>query len=476
MATDFLRTAVQRGPATQDTASGPPTPSRAWPAFVAVAVGVVAGGYLPQVVTPFIRRDDWPYLLPTRVPGSFDIYARNLAEGRWLNYLWWLVVGQHESPSVASVVYALAYAFFVVGFTRLFDLRGRLATGLLALAVFASPLWERLVYWPATLTPSVIVAALAVWTLPRAAVARRGLVAWLVLVTVLCVLTYPPVAPILLVAALVRVRDRPWRTTLGAGVAFVAGYAVGILSIYALNWIAFRHFGIQIAAWRHPNAAHNLHDLAVNARRYLSDVRSLARALGWGALGAGTVVGIGALVDRTTRAAWLRILTGLVLVVALDGAQTLLTGVATNPRGLLWGWLFAVVPAGLLVSGVRWGRWVGTITLVALAVSGLLQWRSDVAAHQQTRREYAAIVDAVVARQQAERHDVVLYQDHSLRGTLRGDTVAGTVEAMLYEYGGVASHWCSKVQCAHLPPARGGSVLPLGPAIVVVLPPPPSWL
>ncbi|WP_076262981.1 hypothetical protein [Intrasporangium flavum] len=487
MATDSVRTRRLRGDADQqpdadrpdvgpgaDAAERPPL----WVPVLAVALGVLASGYVAQVVTPFIRRDDWPYLLPDHAPGGSDVLHKNLTEGRWLNYVWWLVVGQHEAPVVASVLYAVAYACFVVGFARLFDVRGRLAAGLLTLAVFASPLWERLVYWPGTLTPSVIVAALSVWTLPRASTSRVRLGTWVAITTILCVLTYPPIAPVLLIAALVHLRTRSWRTTIAVCVVWLVAYGVGILIIYTLNWIAFSHFGIRIAAWRHPNTAHSLHALRVNAHRYLSDLQSLAKALGWATLAVGVVPGAVALIDRRTRGPWLRILAGFVVAVGLGGVQTLATGVTTNPRGLLWGWLLAVVPAALLLSSATWTRWVGTVALVALSVVGLLQWRADVAAHQQTRREYAAIVDAAVAAQQRTGiRDVVLYQDPAQRKTAVGGITAGTIQMMLYEYGGIVTHWCATAQCAELKAASGsGPVLPINGAIGVIVPRPASWL
>jgi hypothetical protein len=479
---DSVQVRRMRDDPTDDPASGLGTPASdrapAWAAVLAVVAGVLVSGYVAQVVTPFIRRDDWPYLLPEHIPGGSGVWQKNLTEGRWLNYVWWLVVGQHEMPVVASVLYAVAYGAFVVGFVRLFDVRGRAAAALLALAVFASPLWERLVYWPATLTPSAVVAALAVWTLPRASVGRGRLVVWGFVATVLSVLTYPPLAPVVLVAALVHLRRRPWRTTLAACALFVVVYGIGILTIYTLNWIAFRHFGVRISAWRHPNAAHSLHALVVNAHRYLVDLKGLAKALGPPSLVLGAVAGIVALLDPRTRGAWLRVLTGLVLVIALGGAQTLVTGVTTNPRGLLWGWLLAVVPAGLLLSSVRWPRRVGLVLLVALSVAGLVQWRSDVSAHQQTRREYAAIVDAVVAAQQRTGlRDVVLYQNPAQRRTAAGGITVGTVQMMLYEYAGVVTHWCAGSQCSELAARVGsGPVVQVGDAIGVVVPRPATWL
>jgi hypothetical protein len=47
------------------------------------------------------------------------------------------------------------------------------------------------------------------------------------LVTVLAVLTYPPVGGLLLIAALVHLRDRPWREVLLVVATFLAGFGIG---------------------------------------------------------------------------------------------------------------------------------------------------------------------------------------------------------------------------------------------------------
>ena len=52
-------------------------------------------GVLAQLVSPFVRRDDWPFLLPRHAPGANDPIDKARQEGRWLSYGWWWLVGQH---------------------------------------------------------------------------------------------------------------------------------------------------------------------------------------------------------------------------------------------------------------------------------------------------------------------------------------------------------------------------------------------
>ena len=197
--------------------------SRASVAVAFVAVVVLASGVLAQLVGPFIRRDDWPFLLPAGTPGAADPIAKVEEEGRWVGYAWWFLVGQHGTPTTAVVV------FFAVPPLR----RGSVAAVPGHRAGHRGPPRRGpprvTALGPAHLLAglarpaSAVVAAVGVWTLPWAARRRRGLAVWVVLVGVLAVLTYPPVGGLLLIAAAVHLRDRPWKDVL----FLVGGFLVG---------------------------------------------------------------------------------------------------------------------------------------------------------------------------------------------------------------------------------------------------------
>ena len=246
-----------------------------------VAFVVTTTGVLAQVGSPFVRRDDWPFLLPRHAAGAVDPVDKVRQEGRWLSYGWWWLVGQHGTPVTAVVVLFVAYAVFVVGLWRLFAIAGVLPGALLGAALLVSPMWVRLIYWPGTLSPAFIVAAVGVWVLPWAAGRRGGLVSWLVVVTVLAVLTYPPVGGVLVIAAAVHLRRRPWVEVLLMCGTFVAGFAVGVFLSFLLNWMVFGHFGVAIAGWRDLHALRSPHDLLVNGHRYAGQVVRLVAALRW---------------------------------------------------------------------------------------------------------------------------------------------------------------------------------------------------
>ncbi len=478
----------------------PPTagPRYVVPVVIAVALLVTEG--LTQAVTPFIRTDDWPFLVPEHTPGIGSVVAHDLTEGRWLNSLWWHLVGQYGTPTTASLTYIAGYAVLVAGLWRVLHRAGirptPLLDALLGLALFASAVWVQLLYWPGTLTPSVIVGALAAWSLPWAARSRLGLGAWLLLMEVAAVLTYPPVGVVLVLFAVVLLRDAPWRRILALLGGWVVAFGIGVAVAYTLNWFAFGTFGLKVAAWRQPNPLTSVHALHVNASRYLRTALSLWSAQWWAAVAAAVAIGAGWR-DPAVRPRLQRLLVGFAVVAGMEAAQTLATGIVTDPRGQLWTWLVALLPIALLLAGPRVlhlrlpGRRavpvsaIATGTLVTLAVGGTLAWRADIGEHQATRAEYAAIAAAATrVRPDGTHPTVVIYQDPRSRATGPGGVAAGLLHfAVRQDQDGRMPGWCSRIECreigarvAHRSVVDLGRVGGLPDVVAAVVPAPPTWL
>ena len=62
-----------------------PTPRRRLLVPLVLAAAFVVTQGFAQAVTPFIRQDDWAFLLPEGSPGAVPPAYYNLSEGRWLN-------------------------------------------------------------------------------------------------------------------------------------------------------------------------------------------------------------------------------------------------------------------------------------------------------------------------------------------------------------------------------------------------------
>jgi len=476
-------------------------------AVAVIAIAFLVTGGVAQAVTPFIRQDDWAFLLPEGSPGAVPPSYYNVSEGRWLNSGWWWLVGQHGTVTTAALTYAAGYAVLVAGMWRVLHragVRPRPAVdALLGVALFASSVWVQLLYWPGALTPSVLVAAGAVWLLPRAARSTRWLAPWLVLSGIASVLTYPPVALVLLVLAVVSLRNAPWRRVLLVIAGWAVGFAAGVAVAYALNWVFNGHFGIEVAAWRGANPLTSIDALGVNVGRWLSTVGSLWAAQWWVAI-VGIVAAAVGWRDSVVRPRMQRLLLSLGVACGVGAAQTLATGLVTEARGQLWTWFVAVLAVALLLvdpdppagaqagaqggsaptrrNGVPPTARIATTLLVVVAVCGVMAWRADIGRHQDTRRQYAAIAEAATAQaNRATPRTVVVYQDPEYKDTRSGRLMASTLfMAVRLEQDGRVPRWCIGAECREIATHAGsGPVVNLEslPGLVgIVVPTPPGWI
>jgi hypothetical protein len=488
----------------------PSAPPRRYLVPVTLAVAFLVTRGIAQAVTPFIRQDDWPFLLPDGTKGVLPPAYYNSSEGRWLNTLWWQVVGQHGTPTTAAITYAVGYVALVAGVWRVLHLSGirprPVADVLLGVALFASCVWVQLVYWPGALTPSVLVGAAAIWLLPGAARSRVRLGLWLLVAESAAVMTYPPVGVVLLVVAVVHLRDAPWRRVLGLIAAWIAAFVIGVGISYTLNLALNGHFGLDFPAWRQSNPLTSLYAFTTNAGRWLSATGAMWATQWWVA-----AVGVVAIVlgwrDRAVRPRLQRLLVALAVACGLDAAQTLATGIVTEARGQLWTWLFAVLPAALLLldrdserhrsdeapsapddaPGIRrlTVEHVATALLAVLAVAGVLSWRADIGAHQATRMQFAAIAERATAHAPSTTMaPIVMWQDPALRNSRDGRLIASTmVMAVRQQTGGILPRMCRGQECIDLSQlAASGPIVRLdrpggfSHVIAIIIPPPPGWV
>ena len=448
--------------------------------LAAIALAIVVTGVYLQLTHPFIRHDDWPYTLRRSEPGGQDIFARNRYEGRWLNWLYWYFLGKRTSIVVASAIFFTSYAAYVWAMVRLLALTRAVHVFLVTFALMVSAIWIRLIYWPGTLSASMIVAAVAVWTLPLVQRHRLLLAAWMLVFTASAVLTYPPVAALLLFAVAVSEAGARIRRLLALGVGFVASYGFGVLLVYTFNWLAFGQFGVTISAWRQPNPLRSWADLTENVGRYGAQVAALSLLVGVAGLVGLTCI-VWSIADPLTRRAGIIVLAATVIVVALEGGLTVVSGVITGTRASLWAWPAITIPAALLLKGIRWSRVAGVVALVAISVVGTVTWRTDLGQHQASRIQYDALIDkvATVAAEHPERR-VVKWMEPAWRKTAQGNMTAVVVTQMMSDQHGIYPQWCTPSECdrisgvAHANPRQ--DVLQVGDLIVVRIPRQPKWL
>lgn len=360
------------------------------PRLLPVALGlvliVVASRASAQILHPFLEHDDWNAILPADPARIVSMHARLLTDGRWLNYGWWRVIGVHLTPVTASVLFHLAYLAFVGRFAY------RLAPGWLGLlaaaGLFVSPMISQTTYWPAVLAPSIVILALAVWTLPLCRHEVRRFAVWLLVFTALAVLAYPPVALVIFLALIVEEIDKSVRQLAVTAVIFTGCYVVSLVGVFTLNWLKFDHFGVVVGAWRDPNPVHGFEDVVENVGRYGEQWRATFEIATVPVL-VGAAALIVCLVHPRTRHNGTVFGLALVVVGGLEAASTIVGGYGTPFRASAWVWIAIVVPIVWVArSSVRGLREAAVVGLVVTSVWGAVYWAAAVQDHQTRLDEY----------------------------------------------------------------------------------------
>lgn len=368
------------------------------PAAVGVVVALVATSAYLQIVHPYLAQDDWDTLLPVDKVQLDVMRYRLLAEGRWLNFAWWRTAGQLLTPVTAVVIYFAAHAAFALRLAR------KLAVGwssaLVAAALFVSPMVALLAAWPAVQTPSMVVLAVSTWTLPLCRHRFRPLLVWMVLSTILAMLTYQPVSLVLLVVLVLEELHRTPRHLVLVGIAFCAAWVASVLVMFTLNWFGFGVFGLRVQAWRQPNPLHDVGDLVVNLGRTGSHFRDVGQQLALP-----VILGLLALVvglwTRALRKRGVVLLLTVVVAAGLESSGTLVGGIIVAFRSSMWVWVSLVVAVSLLAKLPR-RRWrlASAVALAAIAACGAVyghvlvgQRQTQLAAYDGVDQQVAGLLE-----------------------------------------------------------------------------------
>lgn len=367
-----------------------------------------------QVWHPFIEHDDWDAILPVEPARRGVAHQRLLWEGRPLNYAWWLVGGHALTTVTAALLYELSYLAFVV------RVAWRWAPGWLSLpvvvALFGSPMIAETLFWPATLGVSMVILAIAAWTLPLCSGRRNLTAGWIVVMTGAAFLAYPPACLLIFVLLVVELIDARFRHLVAATVLFGVSYVAAALSVFAMNLYVFGKFGLEVRAWRKPNPLRDFHSLEVNARRYWLQLDRLVTLTT-----IPFVIGVCALVAciamPTLRQRGARLALALVIFLGVEGGTTLLTGVNTAYRGSPWVWPVLIVPL-IWIARARPRlhpgavRAVAVLALVVVGVWGIRYWRVAIDYNQHRLALYDKVETKLAkATQQFPSDFVVIYGD-----------------------------------------------------------------
>lgn len=359
-------------------------------AVLGVLLAILTSTAFRQLTHPFLSHDDWDTILPATPWRSELLYERQLAEGRWLNYVWWRTAGPLLTPVTATLLYFGAYAAFVVRLAR--SITAGWWGMLVAAALFVSPMVAEAAYWPAILGPSMVVLAASTWLLPLCRHRVPRLLIWMSVSTLLAMLTYQPVALLLFLVLMLEERHRRLRQLAGLAVCFCVVWLGGILVTFTLDWFAFGVFGVRPQAWRKPNELASLADLVQNLGVVGTHFRMLIEATP-----IAVVFGLAAIIIRllvpALRASGVHLLLSVLLLSGLESLSTIQAGFLTPYRSSMWVWVVIVYAVfGLRDLTPRVWKVAAVIGLVVVLSSGSRYWVHSVEETQRRLEVYDGLV------------------------------------------------------------------------------------
>ncbi|MBY6136109.1 hypothetical protein KUV61_09760 [Nocardioides marinus] len=321
---------------------------------VAAVFAVMLLAAVFQLPDPMLRHDDYPALLAD--PSLF--YSKTLTEGRWVNYLWHLR-GLVTPAWLNFLAYQLLWAIYLGclvhnAFGREAALWQRVMVALIA--GLALP-WVLISLWFNTLLLGLAIVALYAWLSTRLSERScRWLMLLFVPVSLMAYTTYPF---LILALSLTRAETkRSARDLAGLLALFIASFALGMLTIYSLNYAVHGIFGVPMAEWRNPSPATDLASLLENGRLALDYVVALVRRGAYGNTGlalllAGVLAVAAWSVLRRDRWRGVYMLSGVGLGLGLVCLQVIRTGIDMPLRSGGFVWLYGAVFLGLFAIALQ---------------------------------------------------------------------------------------------------------------------------
>ncbi|MGS1126874.1 hypothetical protein ACVCL3_07750 [Rhodanobacter sp. UC4437_H4] len=403
-----------------------------------------------QLSAPYISHDDWDFLAPSSWGLAYSTpWDKTLTEGRWLSYLWYQA-SVLLTPKSSYLFFIVCYFFLACSVTwrtakpRTFALCG--------LAIFFSPMLGQLSLWPTGMVCSVLLCGLASWIITRAE--ARFAIGVLFVATILLVLTYPPLAAVVLLTAALKTSDASIRGKVYIGTAYVSGFAAGSILIFILNFIFHDYFGVKVASWRNPRPLHDLTDLLANLTLYIQYWTELLHSY-WLSIICGGFAALTLLYKETTRSKAISILLAIVLICGIELGITLVSGTAMPTRSAIWLWLSTCLLCALLAGEAPlFHRYAGSVLLAVLVFAGGTSWW-NLYRQNQPAAEYQAHLAAWIQQYQAMTNisEVTVVGDprrvHDLHSLWPQNAMPAFRMSMLKRYG-IKINECSMEFCERI--------------------------
>lgn len=344
-----------------------------WQVLIFAVAVLVFLYFTGQLTAPYLAGDDWPSLLPASQQGGVALaWTNTLAEGRWINYLWYLV-SVHLTATSGNALFTAVYIALSCALAAVVRSNG--AFLLCAFAMFFSPMFAELSLWPITGIGGAVLCTLALLALVR--FGDRATLPVLFLATFVLVMAYPPLASIVLVAAATKQEKPTLKSSVILAVIFLLAFALSVLSIYYLNWQFHGYFGVKAARWRDPHSLRSIADLGDNLGIAAASWHQIWREYTLPIVCAGAA-SVALLLSGRSRARALAVVLAFVVCWCVTVGITAIAGVPEPGRSVPWLWVATCFLCALLAThDTTVYRYAGMALLALLGISGgLFAWRN----------------------------------------------------------------------------------------------------
>jgi len=326
---------------------------------------VLSGMYIiGQLSDPYIEHDDFDWL-NFRFDQAYESpWMKTFSEGRWVNFPWSYLT-QYLNVRGAFLLHLAVYSSLIWMMPRLLIGRSSVVSALL---LFSAPMAAEASMWPVTQVTGAFVSLIACWGI-LAARCERDRLTWMaggVFVGYMC---YPSFGPVIMLLAATRTTGlHPFLRLAGF---YILSFVGAVLFVFLLNSVFHGAFSIQPAGWRAATPLLHGGTLVGNMERYLGYYRQLATL--WPALIV-SALAYGVCFWRRIRCVECGAILVLgVMLLAMDGALSVVSGLDLPLRASLWLWMLLCFPVIFLIGEVRY-RPVGLVLALPMLAFGALAW------------------------------------------------------------------------------------------------------
>lgn len=324
-----------------------------------------------QISHTFARLDDWEFMinLPPGMEGHGSPWDKTLWEGRWINFLW-SKVAVHLTLKEIYLVFLVGYATFCWIASSFISMK-KIERFIISILFFLCPEYANLSLWPATLSPSIWIAA---FTLLAYKLKPNKILIYILFT--LDFMAYPPVAPICLLFVCLSAYN--YKTFFTYIILYLIAYITGVLVIYTLNYIYHDIFGLQLADWRHEHKIKNIHDIIFNFKKATKQLYSVYfgqyHYIHYLFLSVCISIALGLKLNKLLKFAAI-----LILLIIIDFSIPLVLGTDVISRSVLWPWFLIIAVLYLNPRGLNY-KYSAIITLIfsfTLIIQANIFWNSN---------------------------------------------------------------------------------------------------